>query len=80
MIRKGTWEAFQTVVEEYVDLGHAELVPAQTLSPDVEQYYLPMHSVTKESSASTKLRVVFDASAHSANHHSLNDILMTGPT
>ena len=80
VIRKGNWEAFQTVVKEYLDLGHAELVPTQALTPDVEQYYLPMHSVTKESSTSTKLRVVFDASAHTSNHHSLNDILMTGPT
>ena len=32
IIRKGTYEAFQKVVQEYLDLNHAELVPQSTLS------------------------------------------------
>ena len=43
-------------------------------------YYLPMHAVTKESSTSTKLRLVFDASARASNGISLNDSLLVGPT
>ena len=39
-----------------------------------------MHGVTKESSSTTKLRVVFDAGAHSSTNISLNDILSVGPT
>ena len=39
-----------------------------------------MHAVTKESSTSTKLRVVFDASARTTSGHSLNETLMVGPT
>ena len=39
-----------------------------------------MHGVTKESSTTTKLRVVFDASAQTTTSLSLNDTLSTGPT
>ena len=30
--RKGTYEAFQTVVREYLKLGHAEIVPSHDLN------------------------------------------------
>ena len=39
-----------------------------------------MHAVKKESSTTTKLRAVFNASAKSSTNVSLNDILMVGPT
>ena len=76
LIKKGTHEAFQTVVREYLDLGHAEKVPSADLTSSHEHYYLPMHGVTKASST-TKLRVVFDASAKTSNQLSLNDTLFT---
>ena len=64
-----------------MDLDHAELVPRSTLSvPPHLSYYLPMHGVSKESSSTTKLRVVFDASAKTTTGISLNDTLMVGPT
>ena len=80
LIRKGNHVAFQAVVQEYLDLGHAEKVPSHDLTAQKEHYYLPMHGVTKSSSTSTKLRVVFDASAKTTNHLSLNDLLHAGPT
>ena len=75
--RKGTWAAFQSVVKECIDLGHAEPVPAHALTSSVEHYYLHMHGVTIGSSTSTKLWVVFDASAKTSTS---NDTLLTGPT
>ena len=44
-----------------------------------EVHYLPMHAVRKESSTTTKVRPVFDASMKSTSV-SLNYTLMVGPT
>ena len=80
VLRKGTWKKFQEVVQEYLDLGHAMLVTNDELQlPSSEAYYLPMHGVYKESSTTTKLRVVFDASSQSSCNVSLNDTLAVGP-
>jgi hypothetical protein len=52
-------------------------------NPDVSMtdrhYYLPHHAVLKESSTSTKLRVVFDASEKTDTNISLNEVLLKGP-
>ena len=81
LLRKGTWAQFQTVVQEYLTLGHAQAVtPQEMCTPVHKTYHLPMHSVFKASSSSTKLRVVFDASCPTASGVALNDILAAGPT
>ena len=68
-------------MNEYMELKHAELVPKADLNkPMQETFYLPMHAVRKEESTTTKLRVVFDASAKSSTGISLNDALLVGPT
>ena len=67
------------MVQEYLDLGHAELVPSAAPPPE-QSFYLPMHSVAKQTSTSTKLRVVFDGSASTTSDISLNRSLRVGPT
>ena len=79
--RKGCFQEFGAVMQEYLDLGHAEAVPTQDMEkrPEVT-FYLPMHTVYKTSSTTTKIRAVFDASAKSSTGVSLNDTLLVGPT
>lgn len=64
-------------MNEYITQGYVEPVLYTTLENNF--YYLPHHAVHKESSASTKLRVVFDASAKIDSSTSLNDVLLKGP-
>ena len=49
-------------------------------APTSQVFYLPMHAVHKQSSTTTKIQAVFDASMKSASGVSLNDVLMVGPT
>lgn len=71
---------FASVVTEYFALGHAERIPVVDMQKPVSQtFYMPMHAVRKETSSTTKVRVVFDASAKSSTGASLNDTLMVGP-
>lgn len=43
------------------------------------KYYMPHQAVLRETSLTTKVRVVFDASAKTSNGKALNDILHVGP-
>ena len=66
------------MIHQYLSLGHAEPVPTAAADPD-RKFYLPMHAVFKDSSSSTKLRVVFDGSATTTSGLSLNNALLVGP-
>ena len=78
---KDQFSDVNAVVEEYFEAGHAEEVPESDLHKLVnEVFYLPVHCVRKESSTTTKIRAVFDASAKSTSGVSVNDILLVGPT
>lgn len=65
-------------INQYCSLGHMTKINNE-LSNENPKFYLPHHCIVKESSTTTKLRVVFDASAKTTNNVSLNDILMIGP-
>ena len=78
---RGRFQQFTEVMEEYFDMNHAEPVPAKDLEMPREcSFYLPVHVVAKDSSTTTKIRAVFDASAKSTSGISLNDQLLIGPT
>ncbi|XP_071652802.1 uncharacterized protein [Temnothorax longispinosus] len=67
---------YTRVIEEYLKLGHMSIIEF----PEEDGFYMPHHAVIKESSHTTKVRVVFDASAKTSNGVFLNDLLMTGLT
>nr|CAI5827413.1 unnamed protein product [Callosobruchus analis] len=64
-------------LREYQELGHmSEVTCDKDANPE---YFMPHHGVLREESISTKLRVVFDASAPSSNGLSLNNLQLVGP-
>ncbi|XP_025836105.1 uncharacterized protein LOC112906362 [Agrilus planipennis] len=70
---------YKQFIDEYVSLGHAKYVPLTfKTSLGFNKYFLPHHCVIKESSMTTKLRVVFDASMKSSTGYSLNDVTLKG--
>ncbi|XP_071035186.1 uncharacterized protein [Parasteatoda tepidariorum] len=69
---------YTTFMSEYLQLGHMERVPSDELIKE-STFYLPHHFVIKEDSNTTKLRVVFDASAKDSSGNSLNNALHAGP-
>ena len=79
--QRSTFTKVDAVITEYLTLGHAEPVPVEDLDMDpCKVFYLPMHIVYKDSSTTTKIRPVFDASAKSSSGVSLNDTLLVGQT
>lgn len=67
---------------EYITLGHMTKIDSGSLinqNSISQEFFLPHHGVLKESSTTTKLRVVFDGSAKTTTGLSLNDTLKVGP-
>jgi len=79
---KRQYDAF---IQEYIDLKHMKRISnfadnnQKSETCDIT-YYLPHHAVLKPDSNTTRLRVVFDASAKTSCGLSLNDVQMVGPT
>ena len=64
------------LIREYRELGAIELEPCESDAG----YYVPHHGVFREHAATTKLRVVFNASATAPDGKSLNDMVDPGPS
>ncbi|XP_046661212.1 uncharacterized protein LOC124354637 [Homalodisca vitripennis] len=69
-------ELYRNFMKDYKATGHMTLLDKH--HADEPHYYLPHHGVIKESSSTTKLRTVFDASNKTTSGLSLNDVLLTG--
>jgi len=65
-------------IEFMKEYGHMKEVPHIHLPKS--HYFIPHHCVLKPGSQTTKLRVVFDASAVTSSGKSLNDLMHKGPT
>ncbi|XP_075151664.1 uncharacterized protein LOC142225706 [Haematobia irritans] len=72
---------YNKVLSEYLELDHMEPTSSFEVSKNSKyfSFYLPHHAVVKPERASTKVRVVFNASKKTTTGVSLNDILHTGP-
>ncbi|XP_074032129.1 uncharacterized protein [Leptinotarsa decemlineata] len=69
---------YSDFMAEYESLGHMNKINEDETVK--YSFYLPHQGVMREDSVSTKLRVVFDASASTSSQYSLNDLQMVGPT
>ena len=70
-------EQYVAFMREYEALGHMTRVNSnEVVSPS---YFIPHHCILRPEKTTTKLRVVFDASAHKPSGPSLNDIMFNGP-
>lgn len=73
---------YNNVIQDYLQQGICEeVLEYKTVAQNQEtvKYHMPHHAVVREDKATTKLRVVFDASSHDEDSPSLNDCLHTGP-
>ena len=70
------YEDYCQVFEEWLKEGIIENIPDEQES---KGYYLPHRAVIKESSLTTKIRPVFDASVNDEKGNSLNNCLEKGP-
>ena len=71
-------QSYNKVIREQIEGGIVEDAPMSVSNP-ARLHYLPHHAVLRTDKETTKLRVVYDASAKTEGHPSLNDCLLTGP-
>lgn len=72
-------QQYADFLNEYKQLGHMSKINPELDQPGKVCVYLSHHAVVKESSSTTKVRVVFNASLKTDSGLSLNDVLKVGP-
>ena len=73
-------DQYNDFINELRSLGHLGKVPDEEINNGCQNhFYIQHHAVLKESSTTTKLRVVFDSSAKTSTGTSLTDIFLVGP-
>lgn len=71
-------EQYTNAINEYIKTGH--LIPLTKQQQQTQGYYIPHHAIIKEERITTKVRIVYDASATGDTGISLNNSLQIGPT
>ena len=72
---------YNEILEEQEHLGIIKTVPDAEIAAEVgEVHYLPHRPVIRKDKQTTRLRIVYDASAQSNNEPTLNQILHAGPS
>ncbi|KAK5970151.1 Pao retrotransposon peptidase [Trichostrongylus colubriformis] len=73
------WQQYTKTIEDHLAVNFIEEVDEHVFDSH-RVYYIPHQAVYKESSSTTKLRIVFDASSKVRGATSLNDCIHQGPT
>ena len=69
---------YNAIIQDQINRGVVEVVLDSEVAQEGRVHYLPHHAVIRNDKMTTKLRVVYNASARSVGP-SLNDCLYTGP-
>jgi hypothetical protein len=78
-ITEDTYELYRKFMSELIDSGHLVLVPESEISSAPSTHFFMPHHYVEKDSTTTKLRVVFDASAKTSSAVALNENLLIGP-
>ena len=71
---------YDKIIKDYIKEDIIEIVPpSEEIVLPGSAHYLPHRTVVKENRETTKVRIVFDGSAHSLNKPSINDVLYSRP-
>ncbi|XP_031351735.1 uncharacterized protein LOC116177021 [Photinus pyralis] len=72
------YNLYSEFMRNYLENGHMTLIASDEPKP-IHSCYLPHHGVIKVEKTTSKVRVVFNASAKGSKGISLNDTLLPGP-
>ena len=80
LIRSNKFREYDKIIHEQINEGTIEKVRETKTSQKGKEFYLPHRPVIRESAETTKLRIIYDASAKpNKDSVSLIDCLETGP-